>query len=169
MSSSPIASQRSSGVEEEDDDEVMEEEEYEQEPEESESDDGSEPDRLEVVQEEDEEVEDEAENDDEAENEEEEKVEEDPLQEDSGEKINFEFSKPFKPVGPLDLKVQDPLTCDLMDSVEELKILPDSALTKLTNLWAAKNSDIRALEDKIAGRNLLDHFMTVVTIVDFRN
>lgn len=142
MSSSPITSQRSScGEEEEEDDEIVEDEEEEQEPEESDNDSD------EVISEaEPEEVQEE-----EVQEEEEAEAEEVEPQEQEDE-INFEFSKPFKPVGPLDLKVQDPLTNDLMDSVEELKILPDYVLTKLTNLWAAKNSDIRALEDKISGR-----------------
>jgi hypothetical protein len=142
VSSSPIVSQRSScgeEEEEEEDDEIIEDEEEEQEPEESESEEVSEAEPEEVQEEE------------------EAEVEEVQSQEEEVEEINFEFSTPFKPVGPLDLKVQDPLTCDLMDSVEELKVLPDYVLTKLTNLWAAKNSEIRALEDKISGLKLSFH------------
>jgi hypothetical protein len=91
----------------------------------------------------------ESDNDAEAVQEAEEPVVEEVQSQEEGDEINFEFSA--KPVGPLDLKVQDPLTYDLIELVEELKILPDCVLTKLTNLWAAKNSDIRALEDQISG------------------
>ncbi|XP_059479259.1 nucleoprotein TPR-like isoform X2 [Neocloeon triangulifer] len=64
--------------------------------------------------------------------------------------INYKFSKPFEPTEPLDLPHLDPLTQDLMDSVEELKVLPDSVLTKLTNIWAAKDRELKNLKDQLS-------------------
>ncbi|XP_065348247.1 nucleoprotein TPR isoform X2 [Cloeon dipterum] len=64
--------------------------------------------------------------------------------------VDYQFSKPFEPTEPLDLPVMDPLTQYLMDSVEELKVLPDYVLTKLTNIWASKDRELKNLREQLS-------------------